>query len=233
MTDVFGELIQDQRFLSFVTSVAYETSMQSQRLGLTWSLRQGTVVAAGANTPPQSAPSVSVQLDGDDVNTIVGPIPLNGVPAMGSRVMVLIIPNAMFITHVLGGLVSAQTIDAQMERLINSVVLTTVATDVTELTVNVVGSGRWHATMVADLSISTASTAIAVVDLYVDGTLVAGEIISTSNTSVFRGTMSQHWSGTFTHGGPHTFVPNVRKTAALGVITLVSVHSSLYVETYN
>ena len=231
--DIVAQLINDQRFLAFVTSVAYETVSQSQRLGLTWALRQGTVVAAGANTPPKSMPSIAVQLDGDDVNTIVSPIPLVGVPAMGSRVMVLIIPNAMFITNVLGGLVNSQVIDSQMERLENNIILTVATQDVTELTINAVGSGRWYASMSADLSISVASASIAVVDLMVDGALVPGEIICTSSASVTRGTTYQQWDGTFTHGGPHTFLPQVHKTTAAGTITLVSTHSALNVVTYN
>jgi len=206
-----------------------QASQQSQRLGVSWTLRQGTVTATRKS-------EVEVILDGEsvgDARSVIKPIPLAGLPSAGARVMVLLIPDASFILSIVGAQTSSQIIDDVLQRSNSDLTLTTSFQTVPGTEITVTGSGRWYAACTMDFAITTASSAIGLGELVMESGSESARPLGGLTSSTGRITTFQQWSGTFSSSGIHYFGLAAAKTAALGVISVMSDHTCLRVVTYN
>lgn len=198
----------------------------AKRLGLEWTLRQGTVGTPG--------PTLRVRLDGPDVDTQHQVFNLlDGVPPPGTRVMVLMLPDAMYIVGRIGG--HGKSLTNLIGASANSdLTLTTTATLVPNctITITVDSPAQWKVDGTFDFDMTVAASTVAQGFLYVDGVAQTEQALFELALTSDRATVGQQWTNTFTASGDHTLELRAAKSANVGTALARTSHTSFVVATY-
>lgn len=198
----------------------------AKRLGMEWTIRPGTVASQG--------PVVTVHLDGPDTDTTHQVISmLDSIPVQGSRVMVLILPDTMYIVGRIGstarGLTNLSGAHASAD-----LTLTTTATLVpgATVTVTVTSPAKWKVGGVFDFDMTSAASTVAVGQLFLDGVAQTEQALFEMALATDRATVGQQWTNTFTSAGTKVFELRASKSVNVGTVVAKSPHTSIIVETF-
>jgi hypothetical protein len=199
----------------------------AQRLGLTWSLRPGTI-------QPSDSGAIQVSLDGDQDVARVTVVSLIGPVVPLSRVMVLIIPDAMFVIGNVTGAVPRVMTNRVLMVSNADVTLTTSYQVVPNTLVTVVTSGlaTWEVIGDFDMDTTGAGTTIMVGSLFVDGVQQTGDAVWGSNAVTERVNVVQMWDGTFHNAGAHNFQLQAIKTVNVGTNVVQGIGTRINVKTF-